>query len=75
MTILTRRATQRLVSPLRHSTRKSVVWRVKLVRPPHSLAAIQRGRRLATSVRKELATLDNESLDATMAQMRGRAWS
>jgi hypothetical protein len=75
MTILTRKATRRLASPLRHSARKSVVWRVKLVRPTHSHAVIQRGRRLATTVRKELATLDNESLDATMAQLRGRAWS
>ena len=48
---------------------------VRLVRPQGTPDAIERGRRLAEEVRKELAELDNESLDETMRQLRGRSWS
>jgi uncharacterized membrane protein len=48
---------------------------VYLVRPKGTPAAIERGRRLADKVRKELAALDDESLDETMRRLRGRSWS
>lgn len=85
MTILTRKparstrpTTQR---PTRHLSRKPALKRtqsaatVYLVRPKGTRAAIARGRRLAEEVRKELAVLDNVSLDDTMRRLRGRSWS
>jgi|GEM_PF-1824074 len=48
---------------------------VRLVRPAMTPAAIRRGRRLAKAVRAELAHAKSESLDATMRNLRGRAWS
>lgn len=67
-------------SPVRRVTRKSKLVAdelssVYLVRPKGTTAARERGQHLADQVRKELATLDNESLDETMMRLRGRSWS
>lgn len=48
---------------------------VQLVRPNASAAAIRQGRRLAKSIRAELADSVTASLDETMRQLRGRSWS
>lgn len=48
---------------------------VRLVRPAITPAAIRRGRRLAKSIRSELAHAKLESLESTMRNLRGRAWS
>jgi hypothetical protein len=80
MTVMTRKRIQTISRPKRRTTRefssasRIQVIRVRLVRPRNRRAAIQRGQRLADVVRQELA-LDQESLDKTMAQLRGRAWS
>lgn len=47
---------------------------VQLVPPGSSRAAIQRGRRLAKSVRAEMAAATG-TLDETMRRLRGRSWS
>lgn len=47
---------------------------VQLMRPANSEMAIRRGRRLAKTVRSELNKA-NDSLEETMAQLRGRSWS
>ncbi len=48
---------------------------VQLVRPASSAVAVRRGRRLAKTIRAELAKSITGSLDETMSQLRGRAWS
>ena len=68
----TRRPTRRISRKPVHTPTKSPVT-VYLVRPKGTPAAIERGRRLAEEVRKELAVLDDASLDETMRRMRGRA--
>ena len=81
MTVLTRKQTKTLHRPAPRVTRKPKVAplkataTVRLVRPKGTPAAIERGRRLADEVRKELAALDDESLDETMRRLRGRSWS
>lgn len=65
--------------PARRISRKPALTPTKspvtvyLVRPTGTPAAIERGRRLAEEVRKELAVLDDASLDETMRRMRGHA--
>ena len=85
MTVLTRkppritRPTTR--RPIRRIPRKPTLkpslspLTVRLVRPKGTPAAIERGRRLAIEIRKELAVLDDASLDETMRHLRGRSWS
>jgi regulator of protease activity HflC (stomatin/prohibitin superfamily) len=46
-----------------------------LIRPSGDPTAKKRGQQLAATVRAELNATANESLDETMKQMRGRAWS
>ncbi len=81
MTIRTRKRIKTMRRPVRQIARKlKQVARkppvtVYLVRPKGTPAAIERGRRLADEVRKELAALDIESLDETMMRLRGRSWS
>ena len=48
---------------------------VQLVRPSQDGAAIRRGRRLAQTVRAELAHSTTGSLDDAMHHLRGRSWS
>lgn len=48
---------------------------VYLVRPKGTRTAIERGRRLAEQVRRELAAHESGSLDEAMQQLRGRTWS
>ncbi len=48
---------------------------VLLVRPTGSTAARRQGRRLAKTIRAELAEAVTNSLDETMRDMRGRTWS
>jgi hypothetical protein len=86
MTVLTRKQIKTLRRPVprvvrnhKVSARKAASPKpaptVYLVRPKGTPAAIARGRRLADEVRKELAVLDNASLDETMRGLRGRSWS
>lgn len=81
MTVLTRKQTKTMRRPAPRVIRKRKVapqkapLTVYLVRPKGTPAAIERGRRLAEEVRKELAVLDNASLDETMRGLRGRSWS
>ena len=58
---------------LRNELAKSSV--VQLVRPTGSAAARRQGRRLAKAIRAELAESVTQSLDETLRQLRGRAWS
>jgi hypothetical protein len=48
---------------------------VQLVRPEESAMARQQGRRMARTVRAELAESVSGSLDEALREMRGRAWS
>ena len=48
---------------------------VQLVRPTGSTAARRQGRRLAKSIRAELAEAITTSLDETLRDLRGRTWS
>jgi hypothetical protein len=48
---------------------------VQLVRPDDSSAARRHGRRMARSIRAELAESVSGSLNEAMREMRGRAWS
>ena len=48
---------------------------VQLVRPTGSATARRQGRRLVKAIRAELAESVTASLDETMREMRGRAWS
>ncbi len=48
---------------------------VYIMRPTRSPAAIRRGRRLAAQIRKQLKTKMKGTLEDTMHQLRGRAWS
>lgn len=85
MTVLTRKQIKTMRRPVPRvvRSRKNSVRQVPspkaasvyLVRPKGTPAAIERGRRLAEEVRKELAVLDNASLDETMRGLRGRTWS
>lgn len=48
----------------------------RLVQPASSEKAAQEGQKLAAEIRAELAQTDNPTtLDETMQQLRGRAWS
>ncbi len=75
MTITARKKTKRVRRTTRKTAKSTVRGSVRLVYPNHSLAAIERGRRLADQIRKELAGLNKESLDEAMSQLRGREWS
>ena len=81
MTVLTRKQSQPMRRPAprvirkRKLTSQKAAATVYLVRPKGTPAAIERGRRLAEEVRKELAALDDASLDETMRHLRGRSWS
>jgi len=85
MTVLTRKppriARPTTRRPIRRILRKPALkpsrslLTVRLVRPKGTPAAIARGRRLAIEIRKELAVLDDASLDETMRHLRGRSWS
>lgn len=86
MTVLTRKQIKTMRRPtprairkrkvaLRKATLRKATPTVYLVRPKGTPAAIARCRRLAEEVRKELAVLDNASLDETMLGLRGRTWS
>jgi hypothetical protein len=81
MTITTRKRTKTARRSVRRVTRKSKISlpkttvTVRLVRPKGTPEAIARGCRLAEQVRRELAALDNASLDETMRDLRGRTWS
>jgi hypothetical protein len=82
MTVLTRKPTRTPRATTRRSLRPALKpaptrtpVTVRLVRPKGTPAAIARGRRLAEEVRKELAVLNEASLDETMRQLRGRTWS
>ncbi len=48
---------------------------VQLVHPNNSSRAKERGWRLAKQIRAELKTTTQNTLDDTMASLRGRAWS
>ncbi len=48
---------------------------IQLVRPTGSATARRAGRRLAKAIRTELADTATASLDETMRELRGRAWS
>ncbi len=48
---------------------------VLLVRPTGSITARRQGRRLAKTIRAELAEAVTNSLDEAMRDMRGRTWS
>ena len=81
MTVLTRKQSKPMRRPAprvirkRKLTPQKATATVYLVRPKGTPAAIERGRRLAEEVRKELAALDDASLDETMRHLRGRSWS
>ncbi len=75
MTISARKKTKQSRKTIRKTTKSAVRGSVRLVYPNQSLAAIERGRRLANQVRKELAGLNKESLGEAMSQLRGREWS
>jgi hypothetical protein len=81
MTVLTRKPNRITRASARRPIRKPGMTSAKstptvyLVRPKGTPAAIARGRRLAEEVRKELAVLNDASLDETMRQRRGRSWS
>ncbi len=75
MTITARRKTKQSRKTTRKRTKSAVGAGVRLVYPNQSLAAIERGRRLANQVRKELAGPNKESLDEAMSRLRGREWS
>ncbi len=75
MTITARKKTKQVRKTARKITKSVAASNVRLVYPNDSPAAIERGRRLADQVRKELAGLGDESLDETMSQLRGREWS
>lgn len=75
MTVTARRKTKQIRKATRKTTKSDVTPGVRLVYPSDSLAAIERGRRLAEQIRKELAGLDHESLNDVMSQLRGREWS
>jgi hypothetical protein len=70
----TRRPAPRVIRKRKPASPEALAT-VYLVRPKGTPAAIERGRRLAEEVRKELAALDDASLDETMRQLRGRSWS
>lgn len=70
----TRRPVLRVIRKSKRTPQKAIPT-VYLVRPKGTPSAIERGRRLAEEVRKELAALDNASLDETMRGLRGRTWS
>jgi hypothetical protein len=48
---------------------------VRLVSPDNSEKAIQYGQRMAAEIRAQFAQTDTSTLDETMQQLRGRAWS
>jgi hypothetical protein len=75
MTITARRKTKQAHKAARKKTKSTAKAGVRLVYPNDSPTAIERGQRLAEQIRKELAGLDNESLNETMSQLRGREWS
>jgi hypothetical protein len=78
MTVQTRQPTRTMRHRAERAIRKRRVVRhratapVHLVHPKGTRAAVQRGRRLAAEVRKELAVLDHASLDDAMRSLRGR---
>ena len=49
--------------------------RVFIMRPTRSPAAIRRGRKLAAEIRKEFAEKQTTTLEETMRELRGFAWS
>ncbi len=75
MTITARRKTKQVRKTTRKTTKSVAASSVRLVYPNDSPAATERGQRLAEQIRKELAELDNESLNETMSKLRGREWS
>ncbi len=75
MTMTTRRKTKQTRKAGRKTIKSTAKANVRLVYPNDSPAAIERGQRLAEQIRKELAELDNESLNETMSKLRGREWS
>ncbi len=75
MTVTAGKKTKQIRKVKRQVTKRVNAAGVRLVYPNESPAAIERGRRLAEQVRKELAGLDHESLNETMSQLRGREWS
>ena len=48
---------------------------VKLVHPSNTAETVRTARLLADEVRKELQATDDQSLNETMRQLRGRSWS
>ncbi len=75
MTITARRKTKQTHKKTRKTIKSTAKAGVRLVYPNDSLTAKERGQRLAEQIRKELAELDNESLNETMSKLRGREWS
>ncbi len=75
MTITARRKTKQTHKTARKTIKSIAKAGVRLVYPTDSPVAVERGQRLAEQIRKELAELDNESLNETMYKLRGRAWS
>jgi hypothetical protein len=75
MAITVRRKGKQVRKTTRRTPKSAVTAGVRLVYPSDSPAAIERGRRLAERIRKELAGSDSESLNDAMSNLRGREWS
>lgn len=47
---------------------------VYMLRPRRTPAALRRAKRLAATVRQELAAVEQGTLEETMSRLRGRPW-
>ncbi len=72
-----RNVTHRTIRKIRQPEqgKQSALAGIYLARPTRNPAEVERGRKLAEEVRKELDVLNSESLDQVMSRLRGRAWS